>query len=145
MRTRTSLIIVLLTVLFLFGSCDFFFDHFEDWEDPDTPSEPVEPGEDGDNDDNVLLGLPSQPSLADGTKLIEHSAYTVLYSYDLLMPIWVSWHLDASDSGDFPRPSRFSPATVIVCGSVLSASHVRASGVRLVSEEIGRASCMERL
>ena len=109
MRTRASLIIVLLTVLFLFGSCDFFFDHFEDWEDPDTPSEPVEPGEDGDNDDNVLLGLPSQPSLADGTKLIEHSAYTVLYSYNLLMPIWVSWHLDASDSGDFPRPSRFSP------------------------------------
>ena len=90
----------------LFSGCDFINGLLDDWE---NPSEPVEPGEDSDNDNNVLLGLPSQPSLVDGTMLIEHDAYTVLYSYDLLMPIWVSWHLDASDSGDLPRPTRFKP------------------------------------
>ncbi len=109
MRTRIFSILLLLFVLFTFGGCDILFDNFEDWEDDDTPSEPVEPGEDGDDDNNVLLGIPSEPSLAEGTMLIEHDAYTVLYSYDLLMPVWVSWHLDANDSGDLPRPSRFSP------------------------------------
>ena len=77
-------------------------DMFPDGGDPSTPG--AETPVDGD-DGNMLLGQPSSES--GSLHLLEHEGYTVMYSYDLLMPIWVSWHLDADDTGDGPRKEDF--------------------------------------
>ena len=103
MRIRAYLLVLLLSVLILFAGCDFLLDMFPDSEQSS--------GVDSDNDNNTLLGLPS--SAASGTQLIEHESYTVLFSYDDLIPIWVSWHLDADDSGKCERKDNFSPDPAI--------------------------------
>ena len=91
MRIRSSALIILLAVISLLSSCDFFSSAI--------------PG----IDENTYLGLPSEAAAGE-SQLIVHDAYTVLYSYDLLMPLWVSWHLDAADfEGTIPRPDDFSP------------------------------------
>ena len=61
-----------------------------------------------DDDSNTLMGIPSQ-AVSGESMLIVHDAYTVLYSLDELVPVWVSWHVGASDLGNLPRPDRFSP------------------------------------
>ena len=86
-----------MSVLILFAGCDFLLDMF-----PDSA------GVDSDDDNNTLLGLPSEAQPGK-TQLIEHEAYTVLYSYDDLIPVWVSWHLDADDSGNIERSDNFGP------------------------------------
>ena len=91
MHTRSSALMILLAVIALLSGCDFFSSGI--------------PG----LDENTYLGLPSE-AVPGESQLIIHDAYTVLYSYDLLMPIWVSWHLDADDfEGTNPRPDDFSP------------------------------------
>lgn len=85
----------LLVFLLILSGCDFLFD----FERPDpVPSE--------DDDSNTLLGFPSE-RVPGGSKIIKHDAYTLLYSYENLYPVWVSWHLDSDDIGDLERNDNF--------------------------------------
>ncbi len=94
MLARFRSAFVLLSVLILISGCDFIMDMFPDGENPSTPG--AEMPVDGD-DGNALLGLPS--SAERNTQLISREAYTLLFSYDDLIPLWVSWHLDDEDTG----------------------------------------------
>ncbi len=87
MRIRFCLLALFLSVLMLFAGCDFLFDF------GGGSSEPSVSGDDS----NALFGYPSRA--VSGTQLIERDAYTLLYSYDDLIPLWVSWHIDGSDMG----------------------------------------------
>ena len=85
----------LLVFLLILSGCDFLFD----FERPDpVPSE--------DDDSNTLLGFPSE-RVEGGSQIIVHDAYTLLYSYENLYPVWVSWHLDSDDIGDLERNDNF--------------------------------------
>ena len=97
-------LILSIALVLAFPSCDLS-SLFEDSEG----GVPVEPSPD--DDSNTLLGIPSQAK--SGEKLIEHDAYTVLYSLDDLSPIWVSWHLDSDDTGGSDRPDDFEPDPMI--------------------------------
>ena len=90
---RKFFIFPLIVLVFLFPSCDFF-GFFQ------TSS--------ADDDSNTLLGFPSK-SVEGESQLIEHDAYTLLYSYENLYPIWVSWHLDSDDIGNLERNDDFQP------------------------------------
>ena len=90
---KKLLLILFVAFVFLLPSCDlgFLLDGSDD----------VYESSEGD-DSNTLLGFPSQP--VDGRSVIvSHDAYTALYSLEDLVPVWVSWHLDAEDSGDLAR------------------------------------------
>lgn len=94
-------LILSIALVLAFPSCDLS-SLFEDSEGGAT----VEPSPD--DDSNTLLGIPSQAK--SGEKLIEHDAYTVLYSLEDLVPVWVSWHVDADDLGNLDRDGiTFSP------------------------------------
>ena len=102
MKLRKVLAVILLSlVVFAFPSCDFLSGMFgggEAWE-PGTPNEPVEPQTPPDTEDgNAYLGYPTSTS-GSNVQLIKHNGYTLLYSYDDLIPLWVMWHLDADDLG----------------------------------------------
>lgn len=100
---KTIYFVVLLSLIIVFLSgCDFLLDYIF-YPEEDYPASPSE-----DDDSNTLLGYPSEATLGH-TMLIEHDAYTLLYSLDDLRPVWVSWHLDADDSGDIPREDNFKP------------------------------------
>ena len=71
----------------LFAGCDFLFDF-------GGSSEPSVSGDDS----NTLFGYPSE-ARAGESQLIEHESYTLLFSYDDLTPLWVSWHIDSGDLG----------------------------------------------
>ncbi len=98
-------IFISLVLLLAFPSCDLS-SLFGDLDDGDSGYEQTE----GD-DSNTLLGLPSLAGR--GEVLLEHDAYTVLYSLDDLSPVWVSWHLDADDTGGSDRPDDFEPDPMI--------------------------------
>ena len=87
MRIRLWFITLLLSVLILFAGCDFLLDLFPDSEQPAAAGD----------DSNALFGYPSKGSSR--TQLIERDAYTLLFSYDDLTPVWVSWHIDGGDMG----------------------------------------------
>jgi endonuclease G len=62
------------------------------------------------NNDNMLLGNPSGAvaSLNSPTNyLLIKPQYAVGYNRDQGKPIWVSWHLDATDMGSTPRQDDF--------------------------------------
>lgn len=106
MKLRKVLAVILLSlVVFAFPSCDFLSGMFgggEAWE-PGTPNEPVEPQTPPDTEDgNAYLGYPTSTS-GSNVQLIKHNGYTLLYSYDDLIPLWVMWHLDADDLGTEER------------------------------------------
>ena len=100
---RKLFLILSVALVLAFPACDLS-SLFEDG--PDIAVEPSP-----DDDSNTLLGIPSQAK--SGEMLIVHDAYTVLYSLDDLSPIWVSWHLDADDSGGSDRPDDFEPDPMI--------------------------------
>ena len=89
-----------MSVLILFAGCDFLLDMF-----PDSETGPAYDPVAGD-DSNTLLGYPSNIN-ARNTKFVEREAYSLLYSYDELGPLWVSWHLDSGDMGTTPRKDSF--------------------------------------
>ena len=92
MKLRKVLAVILLSlVVFAFPSCDFLSGMFgggQAWE-PGTPNEPVEPQTPPDTEDgNAYLGYPTSTS-GSNVQLIKHNGYTLLYSYDDLIPLWV--------------------------------------------------------
>ena len=99
MRIRAYLLVLLLSVLILFAGCDFLLDMFPDSDSSISQNEPTEPIPSPDEEDgNAYLGYPSAVDLPN-TQLIERDAYTLLYSYEDLIPLWVSWHLDQEERG----------------------------------------------
>ena len=94
-------LILSIALVLAFPSCDLS-SLFEDSESGAT----VEPSPD--DDSNTLLGIPSQAK--SGEKLIEHDAYTVLYSLEDLVPVLVSWNVYADYLGNLDRyVIKFSP------------------------------------
>ena len=92
---KTSVLLIIM--LFLLSGCDFLLDTLI--EDNPAAEEPGEPAPSPDSEDgNAYLGYPSSVD-SENTQLINRAAYTLLYSYDDLIPLWVSWHLDADDIG----------------------------------------------
>lgn len=90
MKLRKVLAVILLSlVVFAFPSCDFLSGMFENNSGPSVEGD----------DSNALFGYPSAVS-SRNTQLIEREAYTLLYSYDDLIPLWVSWHIDSGDLGE---------------------------------------------
>lgn len=59
--------------------------------------------------DNSTLPMEC-PAVSDSTHLIRHSAYTVSYNEDWLIPEWVAWELTSDEAdGKFPREQQFNP------------------------------------
>ena len=98
MRRIIAFLCFALLVSSFFTSCDFLLDIGT--EEPAVPS--------ADDDSNTLLGFPSN-AVSGESQIIEHEAYTLLYDYDTLLPVWVSWHLDADDIGNLERKDNFRP------------------------------------
>ena len=98
MRRIIAFLCFALLVSSFFTSCDFLLDIGT--EEPAVPS--------ADDDSNTLLGFPSNAGSGE-SQIIERDAYTLLYDYDTLLPVWVSWHLDADDFGDTEREDAFTP------------------------------------
>lgn len=103
MRRIIAFICFALFVSSFFTSCDFLF-NFTQGGEPST--EPAVPSVD--DDSNTLLGFPSD-SVPGKSQIIEREAYTLLYDCGELLPVWVSWHLDAEDFGETERDDDFQP------------------------------------
>ena len=115
MKLRKVLAVILLSlVVFAFPSCDFLSGMFgggEAWE-PGTPNEPVEPQTPPDTEDgNAYLGYPTSTS-GSNVQLIKHNGYTLLYSYDDLIPLWILFGIV------FIKTFRFMLTSTAVCTAV---------------------------
>ncbi len=94
---RKTSVLLIIIMLFLLSGCDFLLDTLI--EDNPAAEEPGEPAPSPDSEDgNAYLGYPSSVD-SENTQLINRAAYTLLYSYDDLIPLWVSWHLDQEERG----------------------------------------------
>ena len=102
MRRIIAFLCFALLVSSFFTGCDFLLDIGT--EKPAVPS--------ADDDSNTLLGFPSD-AVSGESQIVEHGAYTLLYDYETLLPVWVSWHLDADDMGNIERRDNFRPDTVL--------------------------------
>ena len=116
MRRIIAFLCFALLVSSFFTSCDFLLDIGT--EEPAVPS--------ADDDSNTLLGFPSN-AVSGESQIVEHGAYTLLYDYETLLPVWVSWHLDDEDTGtgrdadfrgdpDVPQEYRLNKDDYTNCG-----------------------------
>ena len=75
-----------------------------------TPPPTTTPVTKVNDNDNLLMGNPSNATLADDNNyLIARTAYTTSYNRSRGIPNWVSWHLYTADLGSVSRGDDFEP------------------------------------